>query len=224
MNYFLVQKLIYKDWYFQRPTVLGSVLLGFLALLLVGLQNSIWFTAGSILLLTVIIAFGGILATSLVVGERSTQTRLFILSLPISMREYTTAKMISSLLIFLIPWTAFLISSYILITNQAALPDGFFAFVLVVLLELLLNYCLLLSISVITESQGWASFGIIVGNLTLNAFIFYVGSLPDIKTAIASSSMVWNSTLTTILLLEVMVILALLSVTFYVQSRKKDLI
>ena len=39
-----------------------------------------------------------------VVEERTDQTLPFVMSLPISAAEYTTAKILANLLIFLIPW------------------------------------------------------------------------------------------------------------------------
>jgi ABC-2 type transport system permease protein len=224
MNYNLVQKLVVKDWYFQRFTILGFLMAGLISLFLLSLPGTAWFTAGSILLITVLFTFGPLFVISLIVGERTAQTLPFLFSLPISMKEYTTAKMVSNFFVFLVPWLILVITSFIAITTQKSLPDGLFPFALVVLTETLVGYCLLLSISLITESQNWNTVGILLGNLLFQAFLYPVANLPAVKSVMYGSSIIWNSTFTIILLLEFLVIVLLLGITFWVQLRKTDFV
>jgi ABC-2 type transport system permease protein len=224
MNYNLIQKLVLKDWYFQRFTILGFLIAGLVSLLILSIPGTAFFTAGSILLITVLFTFGPLLVIALTVSERTAQTLPFLFSLPISMKEYTTAKMVSNFLVFLVPWLILLIASFIAITTQQSLPDGLFPFALVVLTEILVSFTLLLSISLITESQGWSTTGILLGNLLFQAFLYPVANLPAVKSVMYSSSIVWNSTFTIILLLEFLVIALLLGITFLVQFRKTDFV
>jgi hypothetical protein len=224
MNYKLVQKLVLKDWYFQRFTILGFLMAGLISLVILSVPGTAWFTAGSILLMTVLFTFGPLLVIALTVSEKTAQTLPFLLSLPISMKEYTTAKMVSNFLVFLVPWLILLIASFIAITTQQSLPDGFFPFALVVLTEILVSYSLMLCLSIITESQGWNTVGILFGNLLFQAFLYPVANLPAVKNVMYGSSIIWNSTFTIILLLEFAVIALLLGITFVVQFRKTDLV
>ena len=88
------------------------------------------------------------------------------------------------------------------------------------------NLCVrsVLSISLITESQGWNTFGILLGNLLFQAFLYPVANLPAVKSVMYNSSIAWNSTFTIILLLEFLVIAVLLGITFLVQFRKTDFV
>jgi ABC-2 type transport system permease protein len=224
MNYNLIQKLVLKDWYFQRFTILGFLMAGLISLVILSLPGTAFFTAGSILLITVLFTFGPLLVIALTLTERTAQTLPFLFSLPISMKEYTTAKMVSNFLVFLVPWLILLIASFIAITTQQTLPDGMFPFALVVLTEILVSYCLLLSISLITEAQGWSTVGILLGNLLFQAFLYPVANLSAVKSVMYSSSIVWNSTFTIILLLEFVVIALLLGMTFLVQFRKTNFV
>lgn len=224
MNYNLIQKLVLKDWYFQRFTIFGFLLAGLISLVVLSLPGTAWFTAGSILLITVLFTFGSLLVVALTVTERTAQTLPFLFSLPISMKEYTTAKMVSNFFVFLVPWLILVIASFIAITTQQSLPDGLFPFALVVLTEILVSYCLLLCISLITESQGWNTVGILLGNLLFQAFLYPVANLSAVKSVIYSPSIIWNSTFTIILLLEFLVIAVLLGITFLVQFRKTDFV
>jgi ABC-2 type transport system permease protein len=224
MNYNLIQKLVLKDWYFQRFTILGFLSAGLISLVVLSVPGTAWFTAGSILLITVLFTFGPLLVIALTVTERTAQTLPFLFSLPISMKEYTTAKMVSNFFVFLVPWLILLIASFIAITTQKSLPDGLSPFALVVLSEILVSYCLLLCISLITESQGWNTVGILLGNLLFQAFLYPVANLQAVKSVMYSSSIVWNSTFTIILLLEFLIVALLLGITFLVQFRKTDFV
>jgi ABC-2 type transport system permease protein len=172
----------------------------------------------------VLFTFGPMLVIALTVTERTAQTLPFLFSLPISMKEYTTAKMVSNFLVFLLPWLILVTASFTAITTQESLPDGMFPFALVVLTEILVSYCLLLCISLTTESQGWNTVGILAGNLLFQAFLYPVANLPAVKSVMYGSHMVWNSTFTIILLLEFLVIALLLGITFLVQFRKTELV
>ena len=224
MNYKLIQKLVVKDWYFQRFTILGFLIAGLTSLVVLSIPGTVWFAAGSILLITVLFTFGPLLVVALTVTERTAHTLPFLFSLPISMKEYTVAKMVSNFLVFLVPWLILLIASFIAITTQQSLPDGLFPFAVVVLTEILVSYSLLLCISLITESQGWNTVGILIGNLLFQAFLYPVANLQAVKSVMYSPSIVWNSTFTIILLLEFLLIAVLIGITFVVQFRKTDFV
>ena len=103
MNYSMVKLLILKDWYLQRWMILGSLVAGALALAITVSSRKAAFFLGIILLVTVLVAVGAQLAIATVVNERKEQTLAFVMSMPISSREYTTAKILANLLIFLVP-------------------------------------------------------------------------------------------------------------------------
>jgi ABC-type Na+ efflux pump permease subunit len=63
-------------------------------------------------LITVIISIGAQMAVSTIVTERKEQTLSFVMSLPISYREYTACKVWGNLIIFLVPWLTMLLGSF----------------------------------------------------------------------------------------------------------------
>jgi ABC-2 type transport system permease protein len=154
MNYFLVQKLIAKDWYFQRTSIVGFLLTGVVLAVLMGLPNQIWFAIGGIGLITLTITVGALMVSATIVGERSSQSLIFLMSLPISMREYTTAKLVGNLIIFFVPWLVLLVATVLVVVGRPNLPDGMVAYALIVLVQLLINYCLVLCAALTTESQA----------------------------------------------------------------------
>ncbi len=224
MNTAILKALIKKDWYLHRYLILGYLMAGFAALMMVSIPSEFWFSVGSICLITVLIALGFHLPVSMVIEERAQHTLPFIMSLPLSVREYTTAKIFANLLIYLVPWLILVTASYILILTRDNLPDGLIPFVTIILVELMVSSCLILSVALITESQAWTVGAVILGNIILQGFMGFISNLPSIKTYITGSSIVWNTTSILIVLAELTVMFVLLAITFFVQFKKTDFI
>jgi ABC-2 type transport system permease protein len=222
MNVQMVKRLILKDWYFQRWTIVAYLAAGALALTLLGNWGEAWFFAGSVLLITVLIALGIHIAMVTVVQERTDQTLPFVMSLPISPREYTTAKILANLLIFLIPWLALSLGTLAVIAGRAGVPDGLIPFAVLLLVEIFAGYCLLLAIALVSESQGWAIGAIVFGNLFFQGFMYHVSHIPAIAATMKGDGIRWSQPAVTLLLSEIAVIALLLGFTFFFQGRKTD--
>ncbi len=224
MNYTLVQQLILKDWHFQRPIITVALASGALSVGLIAIPGTAWFATGGILLITVMLVLGSVLVSGTTISERTSKTLPFVMALPITMREYSLAKILGNLLIFLVPWSALLLTAVAVILLQPALPDGLIGFAVITLVELLVNFCLVLTVGLVSESQGWASATIVAGNLLLQAFFWGVGSLGVVQQATTSPTLVWNGLLTLILTVELLVMAGLIALAFYLQSKKTDLL
>lgn len=222
MDFGMIKRLVLKDWYFQRWAILGYLAAGALALALVARGGEGGFFAGSILLITVLITVGIHLAMATVVEERKSQTLAFVMSLPVSPAEYTTAKILANLAIFLLPWLALLIGSFAVIAGSAALPDGLIPFAAIVLLEIFASSVLILCVALVSESQNWTIGAIVFGNLFFQGFLYYVSHLPSIERTIQGSRIVWNPASLALLGGEIAAIVLLLALTFWLQSRKTD--
>jgi len=222
MNTRMVKLLILKDWYLQRWTLVGYLSASAAALGLLGFGGETAFAAGSILLITVLIALGMHLAMATVIIERTEKTLPFVMSLPISPYEYTVSKIVANLLIFLLPWTALLIGATVVILGRPGVPDGLLPFMVLINLELFVAYCIVLCMALVSESTGWTIAATVACNLGLQAFLYYVGHLPSIAATKLGPSVVWNSAAIGILTVEIAIIIFLLAITLWLQSRKRD--
>jgi ABC-2 type transport system permease protein len=111
MNYAMVKRLVLKDWYLQRWAILAS-LAGIVATLgIIATGGKVAFLIGLIVLIMVIISIGAQMAVATIVTERKEQTLPFVMSLPISYRDYTACKIWGNLLIFLVPWLTMVVGS-----------------------------------------------------------------------------------------------------------------
>jgi ABC-2 type transport system permease protein len=222
MNYPMIKHLILKDWYFLRWAILAYFAAGLLALGLTAMGTAASSYAGSILLITVVIAIGFHLVMVTVVAERTEQTLPFVMSLPISPMEYTMAKISANLLIFLVPWLALTAGSLVLLGTEGARSGALIPFSLIILTELLTAYVLVLTVAIVTESQGWTICVLVLTNLFFQAFLYWVSHLPAIASGMKGRGAVWNQTAVTLLSVEVVATILLVVAAFVLQARKKD--
>lgn len=222
MNYTMVKHLIWKDWHFSRGIIVFYIAAGALSLFLLGLGNEQVFYMGSVLFFTVLIGLSIHLVMATVIYERKEQTLPFIMSLPVSPMEYTTAKILANVLIFLVPWLTLVVGTFALISGRAWLPNGLLPLTAILVMEIFVAYSLLLAVSLITESLAWTISVVVASNLFFNFFLFFTSQLPSISESMEGPVAVWSPTVWGILGAEVVLLLLFLGATFYFQGRKTD--
>ena len=225
MNTFMVKRLTFKDWYFNRGVIISYLAAGIVALALVGFaQGSGLFYAGSILLITALIGLGVHLTMATVINERKQKTLPFVMSLPISVVEYTFSKILANMLTFLVPWTALLIGSFLVISSRAGIPNGIIPFVVALLMQIFLGYCFVLAVALVSESEGWTIGAIVLVNIFFNLFMYYLANVTPMANELGSVQAVWSPFSMQLLLLDLVFVLLILGLTFFLQARKKDFI
>jgi ABC-2 type transport system permease protein len=221
MNHAMVKQLILKDWYLQRWAIVASLAGALASLAIVATGNRVAFLLGLILLVMVIVFIGAHLATSTIVNERKEQTLPFLMTLPISYREYTASKIWGNLLIFLVPWFTMVLGGLFLLLYDAK-TYGLVPYFVIMSTEILMSTCLILATALITESQSWTVSAVMVGNIAVNLIGYLVAHTAGIAQGMWGSAIRWSAAATGLLLAEFATIILLLVITFVVQSRKKD--
>jgi ABC-2 type transport system permease protein len=221
MNYTMVKRLILKDWYLQRWVILGCLAGGVVSLGIVATGSKGGFYIGLLLLVTALIVIGAQVSGSTIVSERKEQTLAFAMSLPISYREYTLSKIAGNLLIFLGAWIPLVIGSLSLLLYQPK-TYGLVPYTAIMATEILVSTCLVIAVSVITESQAWMIVAIMIGNVGLNIVGYLVAHIPSIAKGMEGSSIQWTPAASVVLFAEFATIALLIGGTFFLQSRKKD--
>jgi ABC-type transport system involved in multi-copper enzyme maturation permease subunit len=221
MNYSMVKSLILKDWYFQRTAILLSLAGGAISLAIVAFGGQAGFTIGLVLLVTILVMISAMTVMSNVLGERENQTLPFLMSLPISYLEYTSSKILGALLIFVPFWLAILAGSLALIVAGPTI-HGFFAFTVIMAVEILVSTCLLIAVALVSESKGWTISAMVAGNLGINVVGYIVAHIPGIRDGMFGTRIIWRPAATISLAIEFALIAMLLGGAFFLQSRKKD--
>lgn len=223
INYAVVRQLIAKDWYLNRLVILGSLPVGLGALAIVLTGKQVAFMLSIILLCMVIVGVGAQLALVTTINERKEQTLAFVMSLPVSWREYTAAKILANLIIFLIPWLLLTAGALgVLLLPGAA--HGLVPFTAIMAVEMLITTSLIVVAGIITESQAWTTAGIFCSSLGINILGYVFAHLPGISMYMWRTRVHWSPTAWIILASELLTVPLLLGLTFYIQSRKTDFI
>jgi ABC-type transport system involved in multi-copper enzyme maturation permease subunit len=218
----MIEHLIRKDWSFNRNIIVGALVLGAISLAGVAMDSQGAFYIGSTAFITVVIGLGILLVFMTVIQERKAQTLPFVMSLPISAMQYTTAKVLANLLIFLVPWTALTVSAVLLILGREGLPDGLIPFTAIMLLELFAAYCCLLAVAIVSESETWTIVAMVTLNLFFNVFLYAMSHVEGIGAHMQGASPVWNAAVWWALAGSLAAATLCLAATFYLQSRKTD--
>lgn len=221
MNYAIVRRLILKDWYFMRGPILLSLAGGLLSLAIVAFGGKVGFFLGLLLLITTMVAIGATLTMGTLVGERENQTLAFVMSLPVSHLEYTSAKILVNLLIFIPFWLILVAGSLALVAISPPI-HGLFAYTVIMSVEILAGICLMIAVALVTESKGWTISAMVVGNLAINIVGYLVAHIPGIGNGMFGAVIQWRPAASFSLAIEFALIALMLGGAFFIQSRKKD--
>jgi ABC-2 type transport system permease protein len=221
MSYEMVWKLMLKDWYLQRMAVILSLAAAPVALGVVAFGGMMGSIFGVILLVTILVFAGAQVAISTTVNERKEQTLAFIMSMPVTFREYSLAKLAGNLLIFLVPWTACVAGSLILLAITPT-SRGLIPYIVIMGIEVLVNICLMNVVALTTESQTWTVSMLLITNLGFNGIGYWVAHMKEIQPWMFGKQMVWNSTVSGIVAGEFALLALMVFVALFAQSRKRD--
>lgn len=221
IDYAMVRRLILKDWYLNRAMILSSIPVGLAALSICFIGKPIAFLVSIILLVMVIVGVGGQLAMVTTINERKEMTLPFVMSLPVSWREYTAAKILANLIIFLVPWLIITAAALgVLLLPGAA--HGLVPFTVIMAVEMLLTTCLILVAGLVTESLAWTTVAILCSSLGVNILGYAFAHLRGISAYMWGTSVHWTATAWLVLGGELLLVPLLLGAAFYTQYRKTD--
>jgi ABC-2 type transport system permease protein len=224
MNTHTIGILFLKDLYLSRRPLFAYFAAGIACSALSVVPQPTVAIAGFILILTVAIGSGMHLLGELLISEGNDQTRTFILSLPVSMLDYSIAKIAVVLTAFLIPWCTMLACSIVLTSVLPWGKAGAIPVLVVVFLELFAAFTLQLVTAVITESVGWTVCVMVACNVFLNLFLMSLFQASQVSEMMKSNVPTLGPLIMQIMGIEVAVIVAALAVTVALQTRQRDLV
>jgi ABC-2 type transport system permease protein len=218
----VVGQLILKDWRLHRLPVVLSVAGGAAALVVAQLGGPTPFIVGGAWFFIALIIFGSLLPSLSIVNERKKQNLAFLMSLPISSIQYTTAKLLSILGMFLAPWLMLVISALLLIQERGFLPHGTIPLTLILATLPLVGFCFIAGGAFISE--GWGIAATVVCNSSYWLVWYVLMQTQGVTDGLKSRVAIWSPTVLTILGGEFALAALILGLTFYLQSRKRDFV
>ncbi|MDI4632263.1 ABC transporter permease [Pelomonas sp. V22] len=218
----VMRKLVLKELYLYRWLLIGVVAAGFVGLV-VAAGGEVAFNVGFLLWMTALIALGVMLALFGVSQERKDRALLFVMSLPLSPRDYVRAKLLGLLLCFFIPWALLTAGAATLILLMPGIPDGLLVYALLLCFYLLLNYVLVLCSALHVSSDAGMGGVIILTNMSVTLFMMGVGRLPEIAAHMLSPTPVWSLSFWQVLGAEIGITLLLLCLPLCFAARRRDI-
>lgn len=222
MNAPIVWQLVLKDLYLLRWLIAGSIVAGFGSVAMMPLGTVSGYVGG-VSLICVLIVLNIFLVMGGMVQEKKDKVLLFILSLPISTRDYTVAKVLANAIAFAGPWLL-LTAANIVVISVSSIPNGILPFWVTVLAYLLFYFCALFAVSLVTESTGWHTTAIIVGNISVNFFIPFLLSRPSVIAHRQGATVVWTGDIVAMIGIEILAGITALGVAVYFHSRRPDFV
>lgn len=221
----VILRLILKDWRLNRAAIILSIIGGVVALgvLLIGGQTPV--VLGAVFFFIAMIFCACILPLSNIVNDRKKQTLAFMMSLPVSPAQYGTAKLASTLGMFLIPWVTLIAAALYMILGRHVLPDGTIPMAMILAALPFVGFCLMTGTALVAESEGWATAAVAVVNSSYwLAWYLLASQVPSLTRNWSSPVAVWNGAAVDILGAEFAVIVMVLVLTMLLQSRKRDFV
>ncbi len=220
----IIWQLIRKDLTIMKiPTMLWW-LCGLFAVFVIALGGKEMLNFAAILFVSGMVGAGIHAAFRTVVEERREQTLPFIMSLPVTIGQYNTAKLMANLMIFSFVWSTLSVVAYFLVINGETLPAGSIPFLAIILIAIFLAYMVILATSLITEAVGGSIAAMIGANIGAQLMLWWVVSLEGIGSTVKGPVAVWNGTALTVLAVEIAAIVILIVVTYLLQARKREFI
>jgi ABC-2 type transport system permease protein len=218
----VVRKLVFKDLYLHRQMLGLTLVVGLLSVAASGTSRTA-FNVGSVFYLSTVIAFGVILVMYGIAQERKDKALLFVLSLPISPKQYLQAKMLAIFTIFFVPWAALMVGAVVMILTTPV-PDGLVPYLILVSTFMLMNFCLILCVALLTVNELMVTCTVILTNMSVSLFFMLLGSIPEIQTHAGDNVVVWSQQFFTLLTTEVVVMLIALTLPLYFGRTRRGLV
>lgn len=222
-NMSVTRQLIAKDLYLFRWLLVGTTGAGLVGLAAAA-TGEVGFNIGFLLWLTALIALGVMLALFGIAQERKERSLLFVMSLPLSPRDYVRTKLLGLLLCFLLPWGLLSLGACVLILAMPGIPDGLIVYALLLCFYLLLNYALVLCGALHISSEAGMGGVIILTNMSVSLFMMGVGRIPALASHMWAPEPVWNAAFWQFLAFEIGATLLVLCLPLFVAARRRDIL
>jgi hypothetical protein len=218
----IVWQLVRKDLRIAWPLIFGTLVLGVLSLALSPWSGVAFFVGGSILVVALIL-LNIMLVMGSLINERKEKIRVFLLSMPVSTTQYAVAKLLSSMIAYVVPAVVLTLGAVILLV-ATPLPNGFIPLFIATSVHCFFYFCVLLAVALVTDKQTWITTVIIFGNVSVSFVIPGLINLSSIGPSLPTEVAVWSPDVVTFIAIELVLGAAALAISFVVNSKKTEFV
>jgi hypothetical protein len=229
MSTAIISQLVRKDFLMTRKIVLifgVATLISIVAIhMLFGrVPNVVFFNLGFTLLIAPAITCAIVLLMKTIVMEKQKSTQLFIMSLPVTVKEFTLAKLLLNLPIFTVFWLVITGVAFYFSFGLGVFPFGTVPFITMIFLGIFVAYLGILSVGLIYQSYGITVITMLGFELGTPAYLWIIAYLEPINNHVYDPHMVWNSTAISIVVTQIFTAFLIVLMTWHIQNKKRDFI
>lgn len=224
MSTSVVARLIRKDFDLSLWPMLGclALVLAGAAVIYIGTTRQT-FAFGTMLMVMGPVLVAALMSNALMVNERRDQTLAFIMSLPVTIMDYTWAKIGLALPVYFVTWGLSLALIEVLIVHSPA-PPGIVAVFALLYGGLMCVSLLNMSVALITGSRRLSSAVTAGSGMVVGLGVAVFGRASGITEGFNNNSFRWTPEIFASLGGEALLAVLTLAVLLYVQARKKDFV
>ncbi|MBZ0114113.1 MAG: hypothetical protein K8J08_16740 [Thermoanaerobaculia bacterium] len=229
MTHTIIPQLVRKDLLIWRKLILifygvSLATIALVAVLYGRIPDRALLNIGFTLLITPVGTLGVVLLIQSNVFEKAKSTQPFIMSLPLTVREFTLAKLLFNVPVFGLLWLVTTGSAFGFAFGLPLLPLGAVPLMTMMFLGVFVAYLYILGVSLLSQSLGITILGIMFFELATSAYLWLAAFLEPIASNVWGPVPVWNTTAIGIVTMQVLLAAAALVGILAVQSKKRDFI
>ena len=229
MSASIVPHLVAKDYRLMRRVVSSFAVVSVAGIVLLSLlfgrvPNWVLYNFGFLLLVSPAATCGIVVLMKTNVFEREKATQPFIMSLPVTVGEFTRAKLWVNLPIFCGFWAAVAAVGFYFAFGRGLFPLGAVPFVTMVFAGGFLAYCCILAVSLVFQSLGITILAITLFEIATSGSLYAAAYTPQIGRYIWGAEPVWNATAVGVVVAQVLAAVAVLGVSLVVRGRRRDFV
>jgi ABC-type transport system involved in multi-copper enzyme maturation permease subunit len=219
----IVLRLMMKDWYLSRTLLAVVGVLGAVSIASLYLRHGLISLVGMVVSLFATMFLGILMPSETIINERMRQNLPFVMSLPVSPMQYTTAKILANWVAFLALWLP-IAAGMIGTVAGTQIYGGIIPIMLLAAFTPFTTFALFVAAAIVTESHARAMGTMIASTAGYSVAWTVIARDPGFWQDVRSPVAIWNPTMISILSIEIGTIVVALALTFYLQSRKTDFV
>jgi hypothetical protein len=179
---------------------------------------------GFTLLIAPVGTLGIVLLMQTNVFEKAKSTQPFIMSLPVTVREFTVAKLLVNVPVFGALWAVTTVSAFWFAFGLEMVPRGMFPMMTMIFLGVFVAYAGILAVSLLSQSLGTTILGILFFELGTSVYLWVVAYLDPIRSHVSGPVAVWNGTAIAVVVVQSLVGAGAIVATLVIQTRRRDFV
>jgi hypothetical protein len=219
----MVVRLILKDWYLTRVTLVIVASVGIASVGALYLRDGFTSLLAMFTALIAVIFLGALMPSQTIVNERKRQNLAFVMSLPVSPMQYTAAKVVANVSAFLVLWLPIAVGMVGTVV-AARIYGGIVPLMVVAALLPFVGFAVFLAVAIVTESEALSVGTMAASNVSYSLLWLFLSRVPGFWQDLSSPVPVWSPLMISVVTVEVTLIVLAIGLTFYLQSKKTDFI